>query len=503
MVGQAQKLPGTADSSFNLNGFKKVNYGDNTSLVSAAYLDDNSKPVMVGSYLNAQFKWSIGMARLNQNGTLDATFKNNGTSIIDIDPATNESLNDAFLTSTGTLWGTGNMPGPNGTDLMIIKADQDGILDVNFANSGFFSLEIYSGYEVATHIIEDKNGKVLVLGNVPMGLTKMFMVRINPNGTIDSSFGGDGIVFIDPLDENNTPIALMERPKGGYYVVSNTTGNGASKVSIVSVSNNGNYNIDLGGPGEMQFQYQNKDTRASAAAYHNGSIYVAGDFDGPNGNSDGYITRIETDGTINTTFNQNGFNLILRTLANTADEFVKKMVIADDSSIFVSSISFTDSNMMIISRFQPDGNVKGSFGNSGHQHVYLPEGGYPDFDITALLLDQTSKRLYIMGDPSDGSNGFVFAYAVYTGEFASSGNTAVAKTETKNVSIYPNPAQNQVSLDLEGEGSKIEVYTLQGQLIAQVTNTNRLDVSAYQNGIYLILAYTNEGIYSGKLQIIK
>ncbi|MHB1277437.1 MAG: T9SS type A sorting domain-containing protein [Bacteroidia bacterium] len=501
VAAQAQKLPGTADSSFNSNGFKKVNYGDQTSLVSSAYLDNNGKLVMVGSSMNAQFKWSIGMARLNTNGTLDVSFKNNGTSIIDVDPANSEGINDVFLSGSGILWGAGNMAGPNGTDMVLIKADQDGVLDVSFANSGFFSLEVSTGYELATHVIEDKNGKVLVLGNAPVGLAKMFLVRVNPNGTIDSSFGGDGIVLLDPLNENNTPVALMERPQGGYYVVSTTTGNGSTKVSIVSVSQNGNYNIDLGGPGEIQFQYQNLPTRASAAAYHNGSIYIAGDFDGPNGNSDGYITRMETDGTINMTFNQTGFNRILTTLANTADEFVKDMVIAEDSSIFVSTISFQDSNMVIISRFQPDGNVNGSFGNNnGRHHVYLPESGYPNFAITALLLDHTAKRLYIMGDPNDGAGDFMYAYAVYTGEFATPNNTGL-NSAINTLAIFPNPSSGTISIAKELSGDeRLLLLDMQGRIVMNEATSNTVTLKEeLKNGVYFLKLISNNETYTAKV----
>ncbi|HCS19126.1 MAG TPA: hypothetical protein DIW47_00940 [Bacteroidetes bacterium] len=503
IAAQAQKLPGTADSSFNSNGFKKVSYGESTSLVSSAYLDDNGKPVFVGSSMNAQFKWSIGMARLNKNGTLDATFKNNGTSVIDVDPGGSEGIYDAFLSGSGNLWGVGNISGPNGSDMLLIKADQDGVMDVNFANSGFYSLEVDPGYELATHVLEDKNGKVVVLGNAPNGLKSMFLVRVNANGTIDSSFGGDGIMMLDPLGENNTPVALMERPQGGYYVVATTSGNGSTKISVVSVSGNGNYNIDLGGPGEIQFQYQNMPTRASAAAYHNGSIFIAGEFDGPNANYDGFITRLETDGTINTSFNQTGYNLILTTLANTADEFVKDMVISDDSSIFVSTISFKDSNMLIISRFQPDGNVSGSFGNnSGRHHVYLPEAGYPDFDITTLLLDQTSKRLYVMGEPNDGASDFMFAYAVFTGEFAIPDNTGLITT-AKSMEIFPNPTSGSLYVNMELSGNeRMLVVDMQGRIVMNEAATNSITLNQdLENGVYFLKLISNNETYTAKVVV--
>lgn len=503
IAAQAQKLPGTADSSFNSNGFKKVGYGDNSSHVNSGYLDANGKPVLVGGSVNNQIKWSIGMARLNVNGTLDATFKNNGTSIIDFDPNLNEGINDVFLSASGTAWGTGSITGPNGADMLLIKTDQDGVMDNTFANSGFFTLEVDPGYEVANHVIEDKNGKVLVLGTAPVGLKKMFLVRVNPNGTIDSTFGGDGIVLLDPLDESNVPVALMERPQGGYYVVATTSGNGSTKVSVVSISQNGNYNIDLGGPGEIQFQYQNFPTRASTAAYHNGSIYIAGDFDGPNGNSDGYITRIETDGTINTSFNQTGFNRILTTLANTADEYVYDMVIADDSSIFVSTISFTDSNMLIISRFQPDGNVSGSFGNNnGRHHVYLPEAGYPNFEITELLLDQSAKRLYLLGEPNDGNNDFVFTYCVYTGEFAIPDNTGL-NSANNALAIFPNPSTGTISIDMDLNGNeRLVLLDIQGRVVMNEAATNTLILKPHlENGVYFLKLINNNETYTAKVVV--
>ncbi len=500
---KAQKLPGTADSSFNGNGFSLIPAQEKSSTLVTGYLDTAGKPILIGGSQNLQFKWSIGSTRINTDGKLDLSYKNNGYGLIDFDPESNESEYDAFVTSDGGVLHAAAYHGPNGLDMMIYKTSINGTFDLNYGLSGFWKQEIDPGYERPIKIIEDQNGFTLVLGEIPFGPKTIYLARFFPYGGLDSSFGVDGKVLLKPLNESNNAVALIERPQGGYYIICNTDPSGNGKVTVMSISKNGNYNIDLGGPGEIQFQYNKLSTRATSVKYLNGSLIIAGEYDSPQGNTDGFITRLEMDGTINTTFNQTGFNFIRRSFDNPADEEVRDMIISEDSSIFVISVSTLDSNLLIISRFQSDGNVYGQFGNiGGHHHTYLPGSGLANSGIGKLLLDEEKERLYLLGHPSQFNQG-VFAYAVYTGKFAEKGGPSSIKGASKlALRLYPNPANQSVRLDLPIEELTVEVFSLQGQRIAQYKNINQFDVSVYTNGTYFVVAHSAGAVYSSRLQII-
>ncbi len=75
--------------------------------------------------------------------------------------------------------------------------------------------------------------------------------------------------------------------------------------------------------------------------------------------------------------------------------------------------------------------------------------------------------------------------------------------------IWPNPAKNQVNIQisnqLSSQNANLELFDINGRKvnskIITTSNLNKLDVSSYQKGIYLIKITTKEGSYTEKLII--
>ncbi|MFN3917991.1 MAG: S8/S53 family peptidase [Flavobacteriales bacterium] len=78
--------------------------------------------------------------------------------------------------------------------------------------------------------------------------------------------------------------------------------------------------------------------------------------------------------------------------------------------------------------------------------------------------------------------------------------------------LYPNPAQNQVTLDNSqhplNESVSLEIYTLNGRLVKQLiipsyTPTYVLSLDDFSNGMYLLQFRTNKAIFFNKLMVNK
>lgn len=503
-----QKLPGTADSTFKGNGYGIYDFADKHAQLGSGFVGQNGKLVVIGGSIDNSNKWDAGLTRVNLDGSPDMSFRlNSGPSHIDFNSGENDFFKCFARSSDGGVVAVGGYTGQNGTDLLIVKFNEEGTVQTNFGFNGVNRFEISTGYEVATHVIVDQNNRTVILGNLPTIEKKMFMIRLFPYGGIDSSFAKDGVLLLDPLDRNNIPVALMERPKGGYYVVCNTTGNSESLISVVSVSNNGNYNIDLGGPGMVNLKVDGNDASASDAAYHNGSIFICGDYDGPQGNNDGFLARLETDGTWNSTFAGNGLARIVHNLANPYDEEVSSMVIAPDSSIFiVSTASTPDTTTLIQSRFKSDGNVEGLYGNKNGSHYdFAIADSVYDFTLYDLVLDTGARRLYILGNQSAPNQSGFFIYATYTGEFkqaSGGGGTSGIHQKASQLRVYPNPASTWLQLELpESEGLEVQLFDLKGTVVMR-TNSSLVDVKDLKSGIYFIRAVQNNQLYTAKIQVL-
>lgn len=503
----AQKLPGTADSTFNGNGYALFNYGDKSAQGITGLIGPDGKLITFGGSLTPNSKWDVGISRINLDGTDDMTFRSNsGPSHLDFNNGGNDWISAVARHPDGGTVAVGGITGLNGSDVFVVKFNADGAVDLNFGTNGIFTYEVDPGYEVVEHVLVDKNNRTVLLGNMPNTQKKMFIMRLTESGAVDSTFSSAGILITDPLNLSNTPVAILERPQGGYYMVCNTNGNSASRVTVQSISDNGNLNIDLGGPGEVSLKLGPFDVQAERAIFHNGSIFICGNFDGPQGNQDGFLARFETDGTWNPNFGSLGYVPIVHNLSNPYEEEVHAMAIAPDSSIFLATICQTPDTMtLILSRFQSDGNVNGFYGNkNGSHHSFAIVDTVSEFGIDNIVLDTGAKRLYIMGQQfTPGKNGY-YVYATHTGDFkqATNGGGTGIQRNNKSLNVFPNPASTWMKLDLnEDQAVSVRLYDLQGREVMHSNSTN-LNIQHLNTGIYFVRAMQDGQTYSAKIQIL-
>ena len=78
--------------------------------------------------------------------------------------------------------------------------------------------------------------------------------------------------------------------------------------------------------------------------------------------------------------------------------------------------------------------------------------------------------------------------------------TGLSTPSSTAVSIYPNPAT--AVINLSQQMAKVDFYTLQGQLVSSVQNTNRVNVSDFSKGMYIIRMTDAAGVSeSAKIEI--
>ena len=114
------------------------------------------------------------------------------------------------------------------------------------------------------------------------------------------------------------------------------------------------------------------------------------------------------------------------------------------------------------------------------------------FDYTVDELYLTSDKATLTGVTFEEYDG-VSAYTMVE----TSGVESIRKDV--ELAIYPNPATSEVVVANEGVNS-VAIYSLAGTMVA-AENGNKINVSNLANGVYIIKAYTNDGVIAN--QIIK
>lgn len=85
----------------------------------------------------------------------------------------------------------------------------------------------------------------------------------------------------------------------------------------------------------------------------------------------------------------------------------------------------------------------------------------------------------------------------YNGIYSGVESTLVAD----ELKIYPNPATDYAVVGYDGGIRSIEVYSMNGAVVARAEAANRIDLSGLQPGIYVVSVMTDSGVV--RKQLIK
>jgi uncharacterized delta-60 repeat protein len=220
-----------------------------------------------------------------------------GTCTTTLAPATSCTLEISFApTAAVTYSGTLLMPYNNGVDLTV--------LSLSFSGLGVTptqSLNLARGFSDTVNAIRlaPSGNKLVVVGDFTVyeSSTVGRIARINPDFTIDSTFntGGAG------TNGSITAIAPIGDGSSGYYLAGSfSTYNGTTVRSLIRINANGvldtGFNVTALVSGSV----------STIAVVDRGSgvhqVYVGGTFTSINGTSQSRISRLNSDGTVDSSF---------------------------------------------------------------------------------------------------------------------------------------------------------------------------------------------------------
>lgn len=212
-------------------------------------------------------------------------------------------------------------------------------------------------------------------------------------GTLDSTFGINGRVSFSICDQDNKGFQIASLPDGklivagnscGDYMAMRLLGNGMIDSSFGS---NGSFVIDIHG---------NNDLCVAMAIQQDGKILLGG-YTSLDCSSAFAMTRVHPNGTLDTNFGNSG---IVITDLSDYDDRGSALKVQDDGKILFVGKSFADSNYYNIAviRYQEDGSLDSSFGNSGI--VMTDHLGRNDLGYDVVV--QSDGKILICGQ-SDGA----------------------------------------------------------------------------------------------------
>ncbi len=544
---------GSIDDSFNTGtGFKQTGY---PAFINSINLQPNGDIVVSGlfdKYNEISVRRGI---RINSNGVFDPTFNHQG-----ID--NNDSLTYSQLQDDGTILGSFYIKSPdffirycfarldaNGyiienkqliTTTKVNKIVKKSASEIMAIGSSFFSFNLYqNGIKLLNQngdLIYNSNlkapinsndswgnakvqqdGKVLFIGKLPQNPNGILM-RFNADFSNDSSFN---------LDASLTSLTIKEL---------NLQSDGKILVSCKGLVSGNNINrvvrLNSDGSLDTSFSLGQGSTNGSIAEITsleiqpNGRILVGGYFSTYNGITKNGVVRLNTDGTIDNTFNMPPIDGFVR--------YVDAIAIQSDAKILVGI-----SGGARLHRLNTDGSIDNSFSNpivngGSLKTITLQDNGkilmggifYDSGNIYYLARLNSSGIIDTTFDTGTGFNGEVNSILIeddgrmlvggnftrYNGEKCNgvirlNGTATLSTTQNEFDSRYftisPNPVSDVLNI-VKKEGVEIktvEIFNLLGQSIDKITDaekTNVIDVSHLESGTYILRINSDKGISNAK-----
>lgn len=264
---------GTLDTGFDTNGWSSQSIGTSADVANDVLIQTDGK-IVVGGETQTQSGYDFGLMRFNTNGTLDTGFDSDGITTTSVEGSDSRCKtialqSDGKIVAAGTGYGTD-------TDMAIARYNTDGSLDANFGTGGKLSFNYSISENIADIAIQD-DGKILACGyTIPGGY---YVMRLNDDGTLDNSFGTDGMVQgFDP----NSVASVVDVTEDGYVLVAGVTyanGNGTvSDMALRRYTPEGVPDSTFGTNGVVYTDINNGDYDSSLdmAQQSDGKIILAG-----------------------------------------------------------------------------------------------------------------------------------------------------------------------------------------------------------------------------------
>ena len=117
---------------------------------------------------------------------------------------------------------------------------------------------------------------------------------------------------------------------------------------------------------------------------------------------------------------------------------------------------------------------------------------WPFFEDQYMLLNVAMGGVAGPVDPQYQESSMIIDYVRIYQENPLNIENTINSQNTKAVKIYPNPVKNEINLTSKEPIVKLKLYDFQGKLILEKSNnTDRIDVSSFNSGVYFIEAVTN------------
>lgn len=290
----------------------------------------------------------------------------------------------------------------------IKRYDSDGFLDSTFGVDGVSVVAVSDGENEAQAVALQADGKIVVSGYDNRDAIRFAIVRLNTDGSLDTSFSGNGIVIESVgLSDNAMSVAVQSDGKivaGGHCLNTARTEN---DLCVARFNSNGSLDTSFSGDGKVMTDIGKADHAKMLDIQADGKIILGGAcqydriVDGYEMSSyDFCFARYNTNGSLDNSFDGDG---IVVTHLGFRDDILNALTIQSDGKMIATGgcqYRYGDvSYDFCTARYNTNGSLDTSFNGVGSRNDILWDNNNMAYGIT----QQSDGKVVISGFAYDGT----------------------------------------------------------------------------------------------------
>jgi uncharacterized delta-60 repeat protein len=351
---------GSLDTGFGSLGMVMTDFAGGEDWCRAMAVQSDGKIVMAGSAEVGE-QADFALVRYNPDGSLDTSFDGDGKALTDF--AGDYDLGRAIaLQPDSKIVVAGYVYNGTNYDFAVARYNPDGSLDTTFSGDGMLALDFAGGYDGGRAIALQPDGKIVVAGFATGVAGDFAVVRINPNGSLDTSFDSDGMLTTDIAGGSDVGNAVALQPDGKIVVAGDTSDGTNQDFALVRYNPDGSLDLSLEGDGVVLTDIAGSYDQGFAVVLQgDGKIVVAGYATGVTG--DFAVVRYNSNGSLDTGFDQDG--IVVTDLAGRYDAGFA-VVLQPDGKIVMAGRTESESSIdFAAARYNANGSLDSSFDGDG------------------------------------------------------------------------------------------------------------------------------------------
>lgn len=378
---------GSLDPNFGSGGIvSTANTGAN-----AGALQGDGKILVAGSISTAQNAQQPGLLRYNTNGTLDSGFGAGGKVTI-----AGNNAGPAFAVAVQTD-GKILAAAPANFLLTVFRFNSNGSVDSTFGSNGATAIQAAGLFldPASGGIALQPDGRILVATGQNNGEGLRIVARLLANGQLDSTFGSNGAA---PTFGGNSVAVL---PNGNILVGTGSLTSAYAPNGAV-VQNFGIHGQTPGFANDVGGFAVNNNLATGTRIITAGSIFTDLNITFTNTVSGFLLVSYKINGTLDNAFGIHGGV----TTPFPGNTFARAFAVAlqtngDIVAVGQTGLTETEPSDFALVRYNPDGSVDTTFGNSGFVSTPFPGGTGVAFANTVFI--QIDGKIIAVGNSNSGT----------------------------------------------------------------------------------------------------